>query len=622
MCGIAGIYGLENMPDAVHLAEKMLDKMAHRGPDASGVWLGKNVVLGHRRLSIIDLSTSANQPFHSHDGRYTLVFNGEIYNFQSVKDQIGDQYPFSTHSDTEVIVAAFSVWGIKCLQLFNGMFAFALWDHHEERLWIARDRVGIKPLYYAQEGTTLVFASEIRSILETGIVERKLRRASMIEYLRYQTVHAPNTLIEGVKMLMPGCYMSVADNIVETKDFWKPWGKLHFDQDPIKIHKNIRERLLAAVERRLIADVPVGAFLSGGIDSSLLVGLMSQSLGKKVDTFNVNFDESEFSEAKYAAQVARKFGTNHHEIKLKPQDFLQSLPDALNAIDHPSGDGPNTWIVSRETKKMGITVALSGLGGDEVFGGYDVFKRIPYIAENNWLVSFPKFMRAAAGNAMILKSNTMASRKTKEILTQDYFDLQHLYPIFREIFQDAQLKKLLFDGKITQNEVKSMVEDLELYDEFQMLPTLSRISVVEMASYMQNVLLRDTDQMSMAHALEVRVPFLDHELIEYVMQVSDTVKYPHSPKKLLIDSFAEILPKEIVDRKKMGFVLPWENWMRGELKDFCESRLKYLQQHEMMSAPGINSMWKDFQKGSKVVTWSRIWPMVALADWMEKNGVN
>lgn len=622
MCGIAGIYGLENMPDADRLVEKMLNKMRHRGPDADGVWLGENVVLGHRRLAIIDLSTASNQPFISFDGRYSLVFNGEIYNFQEIKNQIGNQYPFQTKSDTEVILAAFSIWGIQCLQRFNGMFAFAIWDHHEGRLWLARDRMGIKPLYYYQEGTTLVFASEIRSILETGIVERKMRRASMIEFLRYQTVHSPNTLIKGIKMLMPGTYLSIADNITETKEYWKPWGKLHFDQDPIKIHKNIRERLLASVERRLIADVPVGAFLSGGIDSSLLVGLMSQSLGKKVDTFNVNFDDGEYSEAKFAAQVAQKFGTNHHEIKLKPEDFLQSLPNALNAIDHPSGDGPNTWIVSNETKKMGISVAISGLGGDELFAGYDLFKKIPYIAENNWLVSFPKFMRAAAGNALILKNNTMASHKTKEILTEDYFDLPHLYPIFRKIFQDKHLKKLLFDGKITKNELQALIDELELYDEFQILPTLSRISVVEMASYMQNILLRDTDQMSMAHALEVRVPFLDHELIEYVMQVPDSVKYPHSPKKLLIDSFADLLPKEIVDRKKMGFVLPWDLWMRNELKEFCESRLKFLQHHESMSAPAIDRIWKDFLKGSKVITWSRIWHMVTLADWMQRNEVN
>ncbi len=621
MCGIAGIFGLENMPDAEILTGKMLAEMAHRGPNAEGVWKGENVVLGHRRLSIIDLSSGANQPFHSYDGRYTLVFNGEIYNFQEIKNQLSDFYPFQTGSDTEVILAAFAKWGIKCLQMLNGMFAFALWDSHEEKLWIARDRVGIKPLYYAIHEQSVVFASELRAILETEVVERKLSKKSLIEYLRYQTVHAPNTLIEGIKMLMPGNYMMLSSNEIQIKEYWKPWQKLHFDQDPIKIQKNIREKLVASVERRMIADVPVGAFLSGGIDSSLLVGIMAEKLGKKVDTFNVSFDESAFSEAKYAAQVARKFGTNHHEIKLNPSDFLATLPDALDAIDHPSGDGPNTWIVSRETKKMGITVALSGLGGDELFAGYDVFKRIPSIAEQNWLVSFPKPMRALAGSLYHLSKGTMASSKTREILTLDYFDLEHLYPVFRTIFQDKQLSRLLFDGRITKNEVKQMVYELEQYQEFAMLPTLSRIGVVEMSTYMQNVLLRDTDQMSMAHALEVRVPFLDHELIEYVMQIPDTVKYPHSPKKLLVDSFAELLPTEIIDRPKMGFVLPWAEWMKSDLKPFCEERLDLLKQHKAFSAPGINSLWSSFLNDSKMVTWSRVWPLVALSDWMQKNGV-
>jgi len=501
------------------------------------------------------------------------------------------------------------------------MFAFALWDSHEEKLWIARDRVGIKPLYYAMHEQSVVFASELRAILETEVVERKLSKKSLIEYLRYQTVHAPNTLIDGIKMLMPGNYMMLGSGEIQIKEYWKPWQKLHFDQDPIKIQKNIREKLVASVERRMIADVPVGAFLSGGIDSSLLVGIMAEKLGKKVDTFNVSFDESAFSEANYAAQVARKFGTNHHEIKLKPSDFLAALPDALDAIDHPSGDGPNTWIVSRETKKMGITVALSGLGGDELFAGYDVFTRIPSIAEQNWMVSFPKPMRALAGRAYHLYKGTMASSKAKEIFTLDYFDLEHLYPVFRTIFQDRQLSKLMFDGRITKNEVKQMVYELEQYQEFAMLPTLSRIGVVEMSTYMQNVLLRDTDQMSMAHALEVRVPFLDHELIEYVMQVPDVVKYPHTAKKLLVDSFAELLPSEIIDRPKMGFVLPWAEWMKSDLKLFCEERLDLLKQHEAFSAPGINSLWSSFLNDSKMVTWSRVWPLVALSDWMQKNEV-
>ncbi|MEX2597915.1 MAG: asparagine synthase (glutamine-hydrolyzing), partial [Salibacteraceae bacterium] len=512
-------------------------------------------------------------------------------------------------------------WGMKALQLFNGMFAFAFWDNYEERLWIVRDRLGIKPLYYVEVGQSLLFASELRALLSSGLVQRKLNASVLADYLRYQTVHAPDTIIEGVKMLMPGTYLEVGDNELKSVVYWKPWQSPHLDSDPLLIHKNIREKLTTGVEKRLIADVPFGAFLSGGIDSSLIVGIISERLGKTIDTFNVSFDESEFSEAVYAREIAQRFNTKHHEINLKPADFVEQLPDALRAIDHPSGDGPNTWIVSAQTKKQGISMALSGLGGDELFAGYDVFTRIPYIAERHWALSFPKALRSIAGDLLKKWKPGFPSSKTKEVIIADYFDLQHLYPIFRKVLLDDQVAELLAKPSLPANRVEEVIIDLGTYHDFSALPTLSRISIAEMQTYMQNVLLRDTDQMSMAHALEVRVPFLDHELVEYVMHVGDPVKYPNTPKQLLTESFKDLLPSSIIDRKKMGFVLPWEHWLKHELKAFSEASLQWLASSAYFDEKAVMNLWKRFLNDDPEVTWSRVWPLITLADWMKQNDI-
>ncbi|MBT3648760.1 MAG: asparagine synthase (glutamine-hydrolyzing) [Flavobacteriales bacterium] len=620
MCGIAGVYGLEKISDPRSIVQEMNLSLSHRGPDADGIYEGKNVVLGHRRLSIIDLSPESNQPFQSNDQRYTLIFNGEVYNFRELREQLVD-YDFRTQSDTEVVLAALITWGIRAVEKFNGMFALAFWDNVEDRLWLARDRMGIKPLYIAQGRQSIIFASEVRSILKSGLVAPKLDENRLSEYLRYQTVHSPNTILEGVKMLEPGCYLEISEPESRPTPYWKPWQSDDRPTDIQSAQSRVRELLISSVERRMVSDVPFGAFLSGGIDSSLIVGIIRAELDLPIDTFNVSFDENEFSEAKYARLVANKFGSNHHEIRLQPSDLLNSLDDALASMDHPSGDGPNTWIVAQRTKQQGITMAISGLGGDEVFAGYDVFKRLPSIAEKSWLLSFPKEIRSLIGSFNVLRKGDMRSKKMKAILTSDYFNLENLLPVFRRVLMDDQISGLLRNRVSKPDELSGMIKSLEEYSGFGDLPTLSRIGIAEMYGYMQNVLLRDSDQMAMSHALEVRVPFLDHELVEYVSQVPDPLKYPHIPKKLLIDSFGQLLPDEVVHRKKMGFVLPWEHWLKNELKDFCEERLEWLASTDYFDEMHVISLWEEFLKGSGKISWSRIWPLVTLADWMKRNNV-
>ncbi|KAA6351946.1 Asparagine synthetase (glutamine-hydrolyzing) 1 [termite gut metagenome] len=379
MCGISGII-TSDIQDIKEPLLLMSEAIAHRGPDSDGIYITESVGLAHRRLSIVDLSANANQPMYSYDKRFVLVYNGEIYNFLELKKELND-YPYQSQSDTEIIIAAFLKWGTDSFSKFNGMFAFGLWDTVEKIFYLVRDRNGIKPVYYAKNKNQFLFSSEVRSLLASRLIPKKLSKNGILEYFQYQTVHAPNTLIEGVSLLEAGHFLRVkmkpelqVENMIYSS-FTDSFKKDVNRKSDKEIKHDIYHLLQRSVERRLIADVPIGAFLSGGIDSSILVGLMAQFTNEPVNTFNVNFDESEFSEAHYAQLIARKFKTNHTEIRLRPEDFLSSLPDALAAIDHPSGDGPNTWIVSREVRNRGIKVAFSGLGGDELFAGYAHFKR-------------------------------------------------------------------------------------------------------------------------------------------------------------------------------------------------------------------------------------------------------
>ncbi len=620
MCGITGIVSRSIDPaKAQEALRSMNDAIAHRGPDGEGTWNNEHAYLGHRRLAIIDLSDAGKQPMFSYDGRYVLVYNGEIYNYKELRLQLQRAvqgtnerpYFFSTQTDTEVILAAYMRWGKDCLKYFNGMFAFAIYDKENRTSFIARDRLGIKPLYYTLKDDTLLFASELRAILRSGLVEKKVNREALPDYLQYQTVHAPNTIIEDVKMLLPGHFLWFENNELAEHAWWKAEKNVNYESEG-KSYKEIcgdvKNLFYSAVERRLVADVPFGAFLSGGIDSSAVVGAMTQVASQKVQTFSVVFDEGEFSEAKYSRLVAQKFGTDHHEIKLTPQNFLEQIPEALKAMDHPSGDGPNTYIVSKATRQAGITMALSGLGSDELFGGYDIFKRSYKLEKQWWLNLAPRLFRVPAGFALKNFNRTVSAQKIAEIISKPAINFNYSYPVSRQVLDTSSVKRLLGRSDLPMNSVYRFLRLLDFNDKGH---RLSKYSLAEMGTYMQNTLLRDTDQMSMAVALEVRVPFLDYKLVEYVLGVHDKHKYPHTPKKLLIDSLGDLLPPEIVNRKKMGFVLPWPVWMKHELKELCEHNLANLEEFGI-NRQEINNLWNSFLKNDPRAGWSRVWPLVSL----------
>ena len=619
MCGINGIYSQQAIQGGNQVMQAMNGAIAHRGPNAQGIFNDeKQVILGHRRLSIIDLSDAGNQPFFSTDGNLVMVFNGEVYNFQEIKAEIGT-YSYQSGTDTEVILAAYQKWGKDCLQKFNGMFALAIWDKQREELFIARDRLGIKPLYYYFRDEKFVFSSEIRGLLASGLVPRKLDTASLADYLRYQTVHVPNTILQDVKMLPPAHFMQVKAGELSIGRYWdaqenrqkRDW------QDYSVVKQHVKQSFFKAVERRLVADVPFGAFLSGGIDSSAVVGAMSQISNLPVKTFSVTFDEEAFSEARFAKIIAEKFQTEHTEIRLTPQHFLEELPSALKAIDHPSGDGPNSYIISKVTKEAGVTMALSGLGGDELFAGYDVFKRIPSLHSKNWLTNFPKPLRRLAGSTLKAFKPSIASDKIATLLASEDFGITNAYPITRQVLLDSSIGELLHLEALPLNSIQQLAK--EQY--FNGLPLLSQVSVLEMQTYMQNVLLRDTDQMSMASALEVRVPFLDHELVELALGIPDKFKYPHTPKRLLIDSLGDLLPAAVVNRPKMGFTFPWAEWLRNQLRDFAQSNIEQLAKRNIFSEKAVLQLWSDFLANKPSITWSRLWPLIVLENWMQTHDI-
>lgn len=620
MCGINGIYNHLSLNDSKSQVVKMNLLSSHRGPDNSGIYEDADLVLGHVRLSIIDLDARSNQPFISQNQQIVLSFNGEIYNFQALKKEL-EEYPFSTHSDTEVIVAAYLKWGIKFLDKLDGMFAFALWDRSAKQLILARDKMGIKPLYYFEKNNSLVFSSEIRSLLSCAIVERKLNANALQDYLQYSTVHGPDTIVEGVKLLPAGHYYIVKEDELSLHSYWDIRSKYNFQSTskPIEeIQKDIGGLFNKSVQKRLVSDVSYGAFLSGGIDSSAVVAAASNFSDFPVKTFCVSFENQKFDESRYAQLISDLYSTDHMEIKLSPNDFLKDIPNALLAMDHPSGDGPNSYVVAKAAKAAGVTMALSGLGGDELFAGYDIFHRAFNLLDKKWLFSFPPGVRKFIGILIRAVKPAVSSDKIAEIINQKYLELTYFYPFYRSLFTERDLMKLISFTHLNQafpfSFAKNHLENLKM-------PFLSKVSYLEMNTYMQHVLLRDADQMSMANSLEVRVPMLDSQLVEYVFGVHDRHKLGDTPKQLLVKSLGNLLPSEIVNRPKMGFVLPWEQWMRNELKDFSFSQIEFLKQIDLLNKKEIDVIFNKFQNQDSRVSWAKVWSLVVLSNWLKQNKI-
>lgn len=622
MCGINGILNFSNKTEADEAVQRMNVALKHRGPDFHSHFSDDFAALGHARLSIIDLSSSANQPFHSSCGKFTIVFNGEIYNYQEVKKYLTEKFngiQFRTSSDTEVLLEGYIRLGQNIVHHLNGMFAFAIYDKEKKSLFAARDRTGEKPFYYAMKGNTLVFSSEMRAVLASKMIPPKLNASALYEYIQFQFIGAPNTMLEHVLQLAPGHQLLYSNNVVETSAYWKPEIKPQVYSRNEAVQQ-VKSKFEEAIRLRMVADVEVGAFLSGGIDSSAIVAQMAQLSNKSLSTFSVIFGEEDFSEEIYSNAIARKYNTNHHPIKISANDFLHDIPHIVNAMDAPGGDGPNTYVVAHATRKTGIKVALSGVGGDELFAGYPVFKQVYSFHKKKLLKNSPRILRKGLSSALATMKKGPATQKLKRILSEEKLNDAVFYAHSRQLFDKSFANALLkasFSGA-------TRVEDIAVRSfqhAFGSTHLLSQVSLAEMQTYLVNVLLKDADQMTMAHALEVRAPFLDHELIELVLGINDDLKYPHSPKQLFVEAMGDLLPHDIVNRKKMGFVFPWAKWMKNELKSFCESSIRNLAARSYFNEKNVLELWNRFERNDHSVPWSRIWHLVVLEEWMKKNGV-
>ena len=620
MCGIAGILKHDGPTPDVAIIRAMCDAMVHRGPDAGGYIAEQGIALGHRRLSIIDLSDAANQPFTDASGRYTLVFNGELYNYREVRAMLPD-YPFRTGSDTEVLIAAFAAWGQACIDRFKGMFAFAVWDRVDRTLHICRDRLGVKPLYYVHQDGMLLFASEIRALLASGLIARRLDRSALADYLSFQSFGYPSSPISGIRQLEAGSWMRISALGTETRRYWSVTQPQAADldmTDTSAVRKQIRSLLRTAVQQRLVSDVPVGAFLSGGIDSSVVVGLMAEVSHERPSTFNVSFTEKDYDESVFAQRVSDRFNTRHTTIRLTPEDYLAQLGPALDAMDTPSGDGTNTYVVSKAIRDAGIRVALSGIGGDELFAGYPFFNKHLSLQKYRQVFALSGPFRRLAATFLDLSGTSRYHRMAALLRAKDV-SITSTYPEFRRILSERMIGRLTQRDPLADGHFQQLLKTRG--PELSGLPLLSQVTASELLGYTQQTLLKDTDQMSMAHALEVREPFFDHELVSFLLQVPDAVKQPVYPKSLLVESVAPLLPDEIVHRKKQGFLFPFPLWMRGVLRDFCETRIRSLSQRDFIQASPLLAYWQRFLDGDASISWSELWQFVVLEHWMEKNGV-
>lgn len=610
MCGITGIITFSSeykSDDLYSIIKRQTSFLKHRGPDSEGIFVNDGLALGHRRLSIIDLNETSNQPLHDESKRYTIVFNGEIYNYNEIKSSIKD-YSWQTFSDTEVILASYIKWGEKCLEKLNGMFAFAIWDSVLKELFIARDRLGVKPLYYFLKSNILIFSSEIKSITASNLVEKKINFNSVIDVLQTQSVRTPNSIIDNINQIPPGYFAKFNNNGFELQCYWKI-DNLNLSPYKLSLNETIlktKELVSDSIKSRMVSDVQVGAFLSGGIDSSIVVSEMAKHTHLPIKTFSITFNHVDFNESKYSRFISQKYSTKHEEFLLEPISLIDEIPDFFQSMDTPTVDGINTYIISKIVAKTGIKVVLSGIGGDELFAGYSGFNRY----KNFTLFPFNSLHKILK---LKIPNHNRTFNKIRSFLTQEELTLNEFYKINRAIYLHDETDKICNFTKPNPLWINLNSKSIKSY------PILSQYSIAELTNYSLDVLLKDTDQMSMASSLEIREPFFDYKLIEFILQVPDKFKYSaQTPKSLLVKSFND-LPNEIVYRQKKGFSFPWDSWIRSSLKDFCGDNLSDLSKRDIFIKKGIFDIWKDFHYKRNGISWLHIWSLVCVESYLRTN---
>jgi asparagine synthase (glutamine-hydrolysing) len=621
MCGIAGVVG----PGARAALPAMLGRIAHRGPDDEGTWYddARQVALAHRRLSIIDPSPAGHQPMAGAGGRLQMVYNGEVYNFAELRAELGGLGErFRSHTDTEVIVAGYARWGPDVLPRLRGMFAFALWDAEAGELFLARDRFGIKPLYWARtaEGA-FAFASELRALLAGGVVSRRVDRQAVWEFLSYGAVAQPRTILADARVLPAGHWMRVRGGEMETVRWWdleEATGERRANLAGISYDAavdGVRERVRDAARAHMVADVPVGAFLSGGIDSTAVVGLASELVEHPIRTFAVGFEarHAALSELRWARLAAQRFGAEHTEVIVTARDAAESFDALVEACDQPSLDGTNTWFVSRAAR-MDVPVSLSGLGGDELFAGYPHFRR--FALGSRLAPAGAPGLGAALGTV----GRALPGRWRADLQAIAACPVERLASVRRLMTEEEKATAAapaLREGRDAPAErlrglVGSGLDDVQ------------QVSYVEASGYLRDTLLRDADAMGMAHGLEIRPVLLDHELAEYVFALPGRYKLAKGrTKRVLVDALAGVLPDEIARRRKMGFELPLNAWLGTVLRERARALLDGRAAREVF-APAYRATQRAELDAlaAGAPRPPRLWAQVALLAYLERHGLD
>jgi asparagine synthase (glutamine-hydrolysing) len=565
MCGIVGRLNFDGKPVKKNDLAVMCGAISHRGPDNQGIWVKSQVGLGNRRLSIIDLSPNGNQPISNEDQTVWMTFNGEIYNFSSLKKGLTKKgHKFKSNSDTEVIIHLWEEYGINCLKFLRGMFALALWDMKKQMLFLARDRMGQKPLKYYLDDKKLIFASELKALLATKEVKKEVDLEAVDHFFSLEAVPAPLTGFRGIEKLPQASYLLVKNGKVSVKKYWQPEFLPKIKLTQSEIEEKVLDKLTKAIKLRMMADVEVGAFLSGGVDSSAVVALMSKLGQKKISTFSVGFSEKEYSELKYARIVSKKFKTNHHELILSPQSF--SLVSKLAQVyEEPFGDPSAlpTYLLSQMASKK-LKVVLNGDGGDDIFAGYQRYQKFGPLNLVSRLM--PKQVRVLAKFGLGLPGSL--GRKTQtllDLISQPGFGqyaAAYLGLQAPEKFKQDLYRKEFLDQVDPLSSQKLILDHKKVK-----LDALENVLLADMNMYLAQVLLPKVDMASMSHSLELRSPFLDHELVELAGKIPTKLKIRNGEGKYILKKSLEgILPKEIIYRKKMGFGFPLGLWLRHQWK--------------------------------------------------------
>lgn len=632
MCGILGFLTTvkRDIPD-LEILRKMRDTLIHRGPDDSGEYIrpldesGPFLFFGHRRLSIIDL-IGGHQPLSNENETLWVIFNGEIYNFIELRTKLENLgHRFRTNSDTEVIAHSYEEYGEDCFGRFNGMFAIAIWDENEKRLILARDRLGKKPLYYSILNDCFIFGSELKALMNAPFFPRRINRLSLMKYLFYEFIPSPNTIFKDANKLPPSSYLIWKDGKIEIKRYWSPFQEKSYGKDisANEIESQIIYLLEKSVKRRLISDVPLGIFLSGGIDSSAITLLAQKDVSRKIKTFSIGFEDPSFDESGYATLVANYIGTEHREKRMYPEDLLNIVSDLPQILDEPMADASilPTYLLSKFTREH-VTVALGGDGGDELFAGYPTYLAHKLARPYERFFGFIHPLINFLGDLLpVSDDNISFDFKVKRFLSGIGFPDGVRNSIWLGSFSFLENEKVLSEDVRMEFDRNQLVEDILFYQkEYPYDDRITMLQYLDLRLYLQEAILVKVDRASMACSLEVRAPFLDPELVEFVMGLPSNLKLNgFTSKYILKKAMKNYLPEEIIKRPKKGFGVPIAKWVKGPLKELFLDLLSAdrIKREGFLNPEYVNSILEDHLSNHKDNR-KKLWTLLVWELWVNR----